>query len=121
MKVADRIEQASACEVINLTDSEKSIYSGAGWKIARFARGALVDIFDPMNVHYNADEKAMTRAAVDQAIAWMDDKNNCSDEFVLVMCSCYQLCAPLVIAPADASGIARMARLIHEQFIFGQE
>jgi len=114
MNVKDRIEQAPACEVINLTEAEKDIYSGAGWKLARFVDGQMVGLFDPMEVRCQDDVQAMADEAIENATAWLA---NAEGEVWLVMCSCYQLCEPRRITMTDASGLARMARVIGEQMV----
>ncbi len=112
MNVIDRIEQAPACEVINLTEAEKNIYNGAGWKLARFVDGQLAGFFDPMEVEYRVDVQAMTDEAVENATAWLA---NAEGEVWLVMCSCYQFCEPRRITLDDASALAKMARVFGEQ------
>jgi hypothetical protein len=114
MSVLSRIEQAPACEVINLTEAEKNIYTGCGWKLARFENAVLVGFFDPQNVPYQGDEKAMAKEAVDSAIAWLA---NADGDVWLVMCSCYQLCAPRKISLTDAGALAKMARVFTEQAV----
>lgn len=114
MKVIDRIEQATACEVINLTETEKNIYTGAGWKLARFVNGTLAGFFDPMKTEYREDVQAMADEAIENATAWLA---NAEGEVWLVMCSCYQLCEPRRITMTDASALARMARVFAEQFM----
>lgn len=112
MNVSDRIEQAPACEVINLTDAEKYIYSGAGWKLARFVDGLLVGFFDPADTEYREDMQAMADEAFENATAWLA---NADGEVWLVMCSCYQLCEPRRITLTDASSLAKMANAFAEQ------
>ncbi len=114
MNVINRIEQAPACEVINLSDAEKDIYSGTGWKLARFVDGNLVGFFDPQDVEYQSNIQAMAEEAVDAAIAWLA---NSEGEVWLVMCSCYQLCEPSRITLTDASAMAKMARVFGESFL----
>lgn len=111
MTVQSRIEQAPACEVINLTEAEKDIYSGAGWKLARFVDGQLVGFFDPLETEYLEDVQAMADEALENATAWLA---NAEGEVWLVMCSCYQLCEPRRITLTDASALARMARVFGE-------
>jgi hypothetical protein len=113
MNVKDRIKQAPACEVINLSDAEKDIYSGAGWKLARFVDGQLADFFDPKKIGYNSNRQAMADEAADAAIAWLA---NAEGEVWLAMCSSYQLCEPRRIESADAAAIAHMLRVFADQF-----
>lgn len=112
MSVADRIENGPACKVIHLTEPEKNLYNGAGWKLARFENGVLAGFFDPMETPYNADGQAMAERAVESAHAWLA---NAIGEVWLVMCSSYQLCEPRRITLQDAAGLAAMARLFGEQ------
>lgn len=112
MSIAHRIEQAAACQVINLFESEKDLYNGAGWKLARFENGVLAGFFDPMNVPYQEDIEAMADDALEAAMAWLA---NASGEAWLVMCSCYQLCEPRRISLTDAAALAHMARVFCEQ------
>lgn len=112
-KVAARIEQAPACQVINLTDFEKQIYTGAGWKIARFEDGVLVGFFDPADVPDVVDSaQEAAEAAMNNAIAWLA---NAQGETWLVMCSCCQLCEPRRVSMDDAASIAHMARVLGDQ------
>lgn len=112
MSIADRIEAAPACKVINLTEAEKDIYRGSGWKLARFENGVLAGFFDPMETPYNVDVQAMATEAVEAAQVWIA---NAVGEVWLVMCSCYQLCEPRKITLQDASGLAAMARVFAVQ------
>jgi len=111
MSVQSRIEQAPACEVINLTEAEKDIYSGAGWKLARFVDGQLADLFDLAKVKHRDDLQAMADEALENATAWLA---NAEGEVWLVMCSGYQLCRPRRITLTDASAMAKLARVIGE-------
>lgn len=113
MGIESRIEQAPACQVINLTEPEKDLYTGAGWKLARFENGVLASFFDPMEVAYQADVQAMADEALEAATTWLA---NATGEVWLVMCSCYQLCEPRRITMGDAAALARMARVFGEQF-----
>jgi hypothetical protein len=111
MSVQARIEQAPACEVINLSETEKNIYTGSGWKLARFVNDQLVGFFDPLETEYQEDSEAMAEEALENATAWIA---NADGEVWLVMCSCYQLCEPRRISLTDASSLARMARVFGE-------
>ena len=115
--VAPRITRPAKaiCDVIELTEAEKNIYSGAGWKLARFdAVGELAEFFDPGKYPLPDDLgdvdgylTVMLRAAHD----WMKASPG---EFWLVMCSGYQLCRPRRVTPDSASAIAHMARIFGE-------
>lgn len=112
--VTDRIEQAPACEVINLTEAEKHIYTGCGWKLARFRDGQLFDLFDPMNIPVMDTLEESVEASINTALGWLSAIGD--DEAWLVMCSCYQLCEPRRITPDDAGALASMANRFAEQF-----
>lgn len=112
MNIADRIEQAPACKVINLTEAEKDIYSGCGWKLARFVDGQLVGLFDPGKTELQEDAETQVEKELENATAWLA---NADGEVWLVMCSCYQLCEPRRITLTDASALAHMARVFGEQ------
>lgn len=112
--VTDRITEAPARDVINLTADETAAhYTGSGWKLARFEDGRLAGFFDPMDVPSQDSIQAMADEALDAAVAWIA---NATGEVWLVMCSCGQLCAPRRITLTDASAMANMARLFAEQF-----
>ena len=111
--VAARITRAPACDVINLTEAEKDIYTGAGWKLANFANGRLVAFFDPSDTPYSVDTRIMVDNAIDAAMRWLAGVDG---EVWLVLCSCYQLCEPREITPTDASALAHMSRMFGDQF-----
>lgn len=112
MEIRNRIEQAPACEVIRLTDQEKAsgIYTGAGFKLARFENGQLAELFDPL---YHApclpDINETANLALNAAIEWASQANG---EIWLVMCSCYELCEPEPFDIRSASAIAKLGRII---------
>ena len=130
MQVADRLEQALACQVINLTDAERDLYTGAGWKLARFVDGALVEFFDPTLLEYPREYSAqqMAEGAVRTAMAWITniESGNAAQSYTnglrdggevwLVMCSCGQLCEPRQVSLKDTLSLARTARIFAEQF-----
>lgn len=117
MQVSQRIEQAPACKVINLQEDEKSIYTGAGWKLARFNNGKLVGFFDPMFTRYNKNTQAMVEAMTANMTTWL--AKSAADEVWLVMCSCYQLCEPKRVALTGEPALALPSVLncFTEQFI----
>ena len=108
MQVLNRIEQAKACKVINLSEAEKEIYTGSGWKLARFENGVLVGFFDPMDTTYNADLQAMVNNMSENVQAWLA---NAQGETWLVLCSCYQLCEPRRVALAGEHALVLPAVL----------
>jgi len=111
MNITDRIEQAPACQVINLNDTEKDIYNGSGWKLARFVDGEMVELFDPLNTEYQEDIQAMADDALKTATEWIAISDG---EIWLAMCSCYQLCEPIKVSLTDTSAMARVARVFGE-------
>lgn len=113
MSIANRIEQAPACQVINLTDAERvAHYTGSGWKLARFEEGVLVEMFDPGTLDGLDDEiETAANQIVRAAANWIKSS---AGEFWLVMCSCGQLCEPRQITMDDAS-FAHVSRVLAEQ------
>ena len=111
MDVIDRIEQAPACGVINLSEAEKDIYQGGsggcGWKLARFDQGQLVELFNPLD---RAQEGSNLRGAIDSMIKIVMDWLNLNkkEDIWLVMCSCYQLCEPRKSGILDAAHVLRV-------------
>src|SRR3990167_4565910 len=103
MQVENRIEQAPACEVINLSDAEKDIYCGAGWMLARFVDGTLVELFDPQEVEYQSDAQAMADETMDAALAWLV---NAEGEVWLGVCACWRPCEPRRGGVSGAAGRA---------------
>jgi len=113
MSVTYRIEQAPACRVINLSEIEKDIYAGAGWKLARFESDTLVELFYPIDeVVYQDDIQALADEALTAATSWLEQAQG---EVWLVMCSGYQLCDPIKIDPSNAAALAKLARVIGEE------
>lgn len=102
-QVIDRIQPAGVTQIIKLTESEKDLFNGAGWKLARFEDGELKGFFDP--THSDADP-------AEDALAWLA---NAEGEVWLVMCSCYELCQPRQIMLTDALSLAHMARVFNDQ------
>ncbi|MDR1888984.1 MAG: hypothetical protein LBQ81_06355 [Zoogloeaceae bacterium] len=111
MAVRDRIKEGLNCPVIQLSDAEKDIASGTGWQIARFENATLVELFDPKTTPFNADARAMTIEAINDAMIWMSSTDG---EHWLVLCASDELREPLCITPADASGFEKMARVFGE-------
>ncbi len=117
--VSSRVEQAQACTVINLSQEEKDLYAaagGAGWKLARFVDGVLVQFFDPQETEWRSDTRKMIDEANQAALTWLASGKG---ETWLVLCSCYQLCEPRPIGLDDPSALAHMARVIGEQLMDG--
>lgn len=106
--VESRIKNA-ACEYIDLDEAEKDTYRGAGWMLARFEAGALVELCDPLNMPSCDTAQQAADAALPAALDWLRSANG---EVWLVLCSCYQLCEPRRITINDASALAYLARRI---------
>ena len=115
MNVQNRIEQATACEVINLTETEKAVYGDAGWKLARFMEGKLVELFDPLNqVPAMDDINEEASAALAASVSWTE---HAEGEVWQVMCSCGQLCEPELFSVLDAAAVAKLGRRIGESLV----
>lgn len=110
--VENRIQKNDLTTFIQLTELEKDIYSGTGWKLAEFRKGILVGFFDPELVRWQEDAEAMADDAINQAVKWL---GGIEGEAWLVMCSGYQLNQLRRIDPTSASDIAHMARIFGEQ------
>lgn len=125
MGTIDRIEQDTDGKVINLTDTEKDIYTGSGWKLARFVDGQLVEFFDPILLEYprEYDAQEIADGAIRSAIVWLKniESGNAARSYTngqrdggeawLVMCSDYQLCAPCRVTLNDAVALEHMAQI----------
>lgn len=87
--------------MIALTEREKNLYTGSGWKLASFRDGVLVGFFDL--------DESTTRLDIEIWVA------NIQGEIWLVMCSCYELCEPQPVFDRqgwNAVGLARVARVL---------
>ena len=115
-RAVDRIEQAPACAVIRLDEDEKNIYRGAGFMLARFVGGKLVELYDPGEVTYQSDQQAIATEAVGRAYAWI---NTTEGEHWMVECSCYELCEPRQLTITDPTAYASMANKVAERVING--
>jgi hypothetical protein len=112
MSVVHRIEKASDCEIIKLKDREKHLYTGCGWKIARFENSDLVEFFEPKNVSFKTSISDMANDAIDNAQKWLKKSTG---ETWLVMCSCYELSEPRQILMNDVSSLAKMCSVFYEE------
>jgi len=119
-KVARRIEQPEnyLCPVILLSEEEKALYSGAGWKIARFEDGKLAGFFDPRQLTNVQDDLEAANAVLYATLEWLEEVHG---ETWLVMCSAYELCDPTPVSPLDAMGIARVGRVFAQQLLSDRE
>lgn len=118
MPVLDRITPAPACLVIDLSEAEKDIYRGCGWKLARFVDDKLVELFNYMNVADRPTVEETANDALAVAVEWL---KSAEGETWLVMCSCYQLCEPFRIRLDDAASLARLARITGDTFAEAEE
>lgn len=109
--VTERINHSGACPFIDLTEIEKDLYRGAGWRLARFESGCLKGLFALGDVEYQANTQAMAVEAVEAAATWCA---HAEGEIWLVLCSSYQLCEPRQIDRNDPAAMAHLARVIGE-------
>ncbi|MCC6743634.1 MAG: hypothetical protein IT175_07200 [Acidobacteria bacterium] len=113
---SERIHQpkGALCPIIQLTDSELPLSSGAGWHIARFVDGTLQELvlletFLPPRI---VDAEKRANAGLAGILAWL---RTAGSEVYLVMCSATELCEPVPLSgDAAAAGLARLARLMGE-------
>jgi hypothetical protein len=97
----DRIFQATACEAIDLNETESEIYHGAGWAIAHVEKDQIIK-FVYLNFEIGNEEteaEAAIKAALEHGEAWFG------------MCSCYQFCEPRQMTLNDPTLFARIMRL----------
>lgn len=106
MNVADRIEHASEYSSISLTNAEAELYEHAGYRMAHFEDGQLIEFFDPMD--FTNPVHALT-----EAITWLNHKTG---ETWLVLCSGYTLCEPERLLANDEASLAHLAKIIHQAF-----
>ena len=112
----NRIEKAPTCNVINLTESEKEVYKGAGWQIAAFKNEKLSEIHSLDDYEYIAKEsfnETVKRATVHN-VDKLKQLEVAGFDCWLVMASSYQLCDPSRISSDDALCAAKIARRIGE-------
>jgi hypothetical protein len=109
MVVLSRIEIGSTCAVIDLWEAERAIFSGAGWRLARFEDARLVELFDPSGLPFSDDMQDLTEAAACAASAWLA---SAAGETFLVLCCGSQLLMPRPIALGDPASLRYMSRLL---------
>ena len=112
----NRIERAPACNVINLTESEKLIYKGAGWQIAAFKNEELAEVHSLDNYAYISGEsfELEVSRATKHNVDKLKQLELSGFDCWLVMASGYQLCEPSRISSKDALSAAKIARHIGE-------
>ena len=118
VSVSHRIEKAPACNVINLTESEKEVYRGAGWQIAAFKNEELSQIHSLDDYEYIPQEvkkKETVQRATKHNLDKLKQLESAGFDCWLVMASCYQLCEPARISSSDALSAAKIARRIGEE------
>ena len=117
-EVAKRVLPSSGkqlCDLIQLTDEEKKLYTGCGMKLAIFNKsGTLQEFFDPGDVPYNPDVRPTTEQFLAIIMDYYEVKISHNFEVWLVMCSGMQLCEPRMITIHDPTSIPHMLRLCAE-------
>lgn len=104
--VIDRIQQSEAgMPFIQVEQSERTIYHGAGPMLAKFEGRALVDLWDPFAEITAPNYQA---ALVQLQCATSNWMTRSGPETWLVQCSSHQLCKPRRVVrgvPADESAV----------------
>lgn len=111
-RVFERVRRHGAISVIDLTDDELRLYSGAGWRIAAFQHGALVRLHNPAETEWQGTIQKTADIALTEALSVLQDCWKAGQECWLVMCSTNQLCDVHVLANTDPTAMARLARVI---------
>ena len=97
-----RIKSGSACDYIDLSDNESTVYRGCGWAVAH-VKGDQIVKFVYLNEFEYGNEEAEAKAVIDAAIqhgeAWFG------------MCSSYQFCEPRKMTIDDPTLLAKIMRL----------
>lgn len=111
---AERITQAPACKVIELSEAEKRLYTDSGWKLAHFLDGIMIELHDPRDVPYVANTQSTINEAIKRATVWLNTALP-RGEVWIVRFSCCQLCEPRQITHDDPTSFAHMARVIDDE------
>lgn len=106
MTVLDRIEYTRGYPAISLTPSEQELYEHAGYRLANFSDGKLVEFFDPMEFDSPVH-------ALQGAIEWMERHDG---ETCLVLCSGFALCEPQLLKPNEPATLKHLAEVVHQGF-----
>lgn len=101
--VKSRIKQAPACQVIELSESEKNLYLGSGYHLAHFREGVLVELKHLLDFCTAEDDSV--NSMVKAALAWHCLQDG---EVWLVMCSSYELCEPRRLSVEDVASFAKL-------------
>ena len=96
----DRIALA-ACEYISLNESERSLYNGSGWAIAKVQDSEIKELKYLNEINHDFETHIKSISA--------------SKDFWFGMCSCHEFCEPRLIALDDAVGLAKILRLYEDQ------
>lgn len=120
MTVKDRIESTPSGHIIKLTESESKLYTGSGWKIARFIDGQLVELFDlSLGDTLPENRQQGIQQLVNNAVKWA---SNAEGELWSVICSCDELIGPEPFSPDDSENIAQLQyRLFDDDIFFTME
>ena len=116
MTVKDRIETTPSGHIIKLTEAESKLYTGTGWKIARFEDSQLVELFD-LSVEKIPPELRQQgiRDLIKAAVQWAE---NAEGELWSVMCSCDELVGPEPFSPHNSDDIAQLQYRMFDDDIF---
>ena len=106
MNVIERIENTSGYSAISLTAIEAELYKHAGYRLAQFEDGELIELFDPLE--FDGPVHALTGA-----IEWIKAHTG---ETWLVMCSGFALCEPHHLIADDPASLKCLAEVIHQAF-----
>jgi len=110
MSIKNRIQECPTCRSIPLKETERKLYQGTGWMLARFIDDTLIEIFNPLEnaaCYTSIDE--VHKAAVSAAREWLE---NDEGEVYQVLCSCLSLCDPEPCNLIDES-FDRFSKRIH--------
>lgn len=106
MTVAERIQQTYGCNFIPLSNLEYEIYEHAGYRLACFKDGNLVDFFDFHEFPDSAE-------ALSRAIGWLIHNPG---ETWLVLCSAGNLLEPQRLIIDDHASLIHLQQVIHKDF-----
>lgn len=95
-----------------IKESERHLYPGAGFVVARFQNDNLVAVFDPMETIVTDDVEADAEQALNDAIAFAAEPG----DYFTAIAGSYQLHELRSFDPLDASDLARFLRMAAEAF-----
>ena len=103
-----RLKSGKACDYIDLSDNESTVYRGSGWAVAHVKDDQIVK-FVYLNEFEYGNEEAEAKAAINAALkhgeAWFG------------MCSAHQFCDPRKMTIDDPTLFAKIMRLSVEDSI----